>query len=78
MSRYFLGPVKNPTWKDYFVRVGGAAAALIAAVLVSKVLFPGHEVTAWVAAALGLMALVVIQEIRHNINKKTKRRAPKK
>ena len=75
MSRYFFGPLKNPTWKDYFLRVGGAAAALIAAVLVSKVFFSGHEATALVAAAFGFMALVVIQEMRHKINKKTKRRA---
>jgi hypothetical protein len=75
MSRYFLGPIKNPTWKDFFVRVGGATAVIVAAILVTKLFFPGHEATALVSTALGLVALVAIQQIRHDRNKKAKRRA---
>jgi CDP-diglyceride synthetase len=75
MSRYFLGPIKNPTWKDFFIRVGGAVIAILVTILVSKAFFPEYQTTAAVATALGIAALAGVQELRHNLDKKAKHRA---
>lgn len=70
MSRFFLGPVKNPTWKDFVFRVGGAAVVIVAVIFGTRAFIPGHEGIAVIVASLVLIALVAIQEVRHNMHKK--------
>ena len=70
MSRLFLGPIKNPTWKDFVVRVGGAAAVIVVVIFGAQAFIPGHEGVAVIVASLVLIAFVGIQEVRHNMQKK--------
>ena len=70
MSRLFLGPIKNPTWKNFVVRVGGAAAVIVVVIFSAQAFIPGHEGVAVIVASLVLIAFVGIQEVRHNMQKK--------
>jgi negative regulator of sigma E activity len=69
MSRLFLGPIKNPTWKDFVARVGGAAAVIVVVIFGAQAFIPGHEGIAVIVASLVLIAFVGIQEVRHNMQK---------
>ena len=62
--RLFLGPVENPTWKDFVLRVGGALIAITVVILVSREVIPGHEGTAVIAVSVALIAFVGVQEWR--------------
>lgn len=70
MSRLFLGPIKNPTWKDFFIRVGGALAVIVVVIFGAQEFVPGHEGIAVIVASLVLIAFVGVQEVRHNMLKK--------
>lgn len=70
MNRLFLGPIKNPTWKDFFIRVGGALAVIVVVIFSAQEFSPGHEGIAVIVASLVLIAFVGIQEVRHNMLKK--------
>ncbi len=70
MSRLFLGPIKNPTWRDFFIRVGGALAVIVVVIFGAKEFIPGHEGIAVIVASLVLIAFVGVQEVRHNMFKK--------
>ena len=70
MSRLFFGPIKNPTWRDFVVRVGGAAVVIVVVILAAQALIPGREGVAVIAASAVLVAFAAIQEVRHNRYKK--------
>ena len=70
MSRFFLGPVKNPTLKDFVIRVGGALAVIVVVIFGAQAFIPGHEGIAVIVASLALIAFVGIQEVRHNRHEK--------
>jgi hypothetical protein len=70
MSRLFLGPIKNPTWKDFFIRVGGVLAVIVVVIFAAQEFIPGREGIAIIVASLVLIAFVGIQEVRHNMLKK--------
>lgn len=70
MSRLFLAPIKNPTWKDFVIRVGGAAAVIVVVIFGAQEFIPGHEGIAAIVASLVLITFVGIQEVRHNMHKK--------
>lgn len=79
MSRFFLGPIKNPTWKDFVIRVGGVSLLFIVGILTAKAFFPGSESIAIFIIGIVVGVLVAIQTIRHNQNvKKTKHSSKKK
>jgi len=79
MSRYFLGPIKNPTWKDFINRVGGFFAVLLIAILTAKAFFPGSEATAVIIVCAVAFVILSVQTIRHNLNaKKIKHRIKRK
>jgi len=79
MSRYFLGPIKNPTLKDFIIRVGGALFAIVLVIFATKEFAPGHEGVAVIVASLLLIAFAVIQSVRHDLGeKKTKQLKGKK
>jgi hypothetical protein len=70
MSRPFLAPIKHPTWKDFFVRVGGAFAVILLAILTAKAFFPGYEAASVLVVATILGATAVIQAVRHSLSKR--------
>ncbi len=70
MSRLFLAPIKNPTWKDFAIRVGGAAAVIVVVIFGAKEFIPGHEGIAAIVASAVLIVFAGIQEVRHNMRKK--------
>ena len=70
MSRPFLAPIKHPTWKDFFFRVGGASAVMLLAILTAKAFFPGYEAVAVLAVAAILIPTAVIQAVRHPLSKR--------
>lgn len=79
MTRIFLGPVKNPTWKDFFIRVGGALALIIAVNIAAQAFIPGSQGIAVIVASTVVIAFVAIQEVRHNRRRKqTKQGSSKK
>ena len=60
--------MKNPTLKDAIVRVGGFFAAVLAAILIAKAFFPGHESAAiFIVSGLAFSGLVV-HSILHKFN----------
>jgi len=79
MSRYFLGPLKNPTWQDFVIRVGGVFVTFVVAILTAKTFFPGYEsIAVLIVAGVGGV-IVGVQTVRHNMNaKKTKHCTKKK
>lgn len=70
MSRLFLAPITNPTWKDFVIRVGGAMVFITVVIFGAQEFIPGHEGIAVIVASLVLIAFVGIQELRHNKKKK--------
>ena len=54
-----LPNMSHPTWADFVLRVGGAALAIVVAILIAKVYFPGHEATAAVLASASVVAVAV-------------------
>jgi len=79
MSKYFLGPIKNPTWKDFINRVGGFFAVLLIAILTAKAFFPGSEGTAAFIVCAAAFGVLSVQTIRHNLSvKKIKHRNKRK
>ncbi len=65
--------MSNPTWKDFFVRVGGVLALLAVTILVTGALFPGHEgaVVIVVAAVLVVVAALRSSKIGEQSNART-------
>jgi hypothetical protein len=63
-KRFFMGPVKNPTWKDFVVRVGGASAVVAAGILASREFMPGYEGITAIVISVALIAFVGVQEWR--------------
>lgn len=79
MSRYFLAPIKNPTWKDFINRVGGIFAIFLIAILIAKFFFPGSETTAILIVGTAAIGVLVVQTVRHRQSaKKIKRRNKRK
>lgn len=79
MNRRFLGPIKNPTLKDFIPRVGGALAAIVLVIFATRAFAPGHEGVVVMIASLVLIAVAVIQSVWHDrSNKNTKQRKGKK
>ncbi|MBZ0069196.1 MAG: hypothetical protein K8F26_10335 [Thiobacillus sp.] len=74
MSKFFLGPVKNPTWKDFVIRVGGAMAFIVVVIFSAKEFIPEHVGISVIVTSLVLIAFVGIQEVRHNMHKKTSKK----
>jgi hypothetical protein len=74
MRKFFLGPIKNPTWKDFVIRVGGAMAVIVLVIFSAKEFIPGHVGIAVIVASLVLIAFVGIQEVRHNMHTKTSKK----
>jgi hypothetical protein len=70
MTRLFLGPIKNPTWKDFFIRVGGALALIVVVILAAQALIPESQGIAVIVVSAALIAFVAIQEVRHNRRRK--------
>ena len=70
MTWFSFGPVKNPTWKDFVIRVGGALAVMVIVILLTQEFFPGYEGIAVIVASGALTTFVAIQEARHNSAKK--------
>ncbi|MCQ9377660.1 hypothetical protein [Methyloversatilis sp. XJ19-49] len=69
MRRHFLAPIKNPTWRDYFLRVGSALGVVVIAILGARTFFPGYEgVAVLLVAGLGI-SVAVIQGARHPVDK---------
>jgi len=71
MSKLFLGPIKNPTWKDFVIRVGGAMAVILLVAFSVKAFTPEYVGITVIITSLLLIAFVGIQEVRHNMHKKT-------
>jgi hypothetical protein len=71
--RFLLGRIENPTWKDYFRRVGGAMAFVAAAILASREFLPGYEGVAVVVVCIGLIAFVGAQEWRQGKARRERR-----
>jgi hypothetical protein len=74
MSKLFLGPIKNPTWKDFVIRAGGAMAAILLVAVSVETFTPGYVGIAVIITSLLLIAFVGIQEVRHNMHKKTSKK----
>lgn len=70
MTRLFLGPIKNPTWKDFFIRVGGALALIVVVILAVQAFIPESQGIAVIVVSAVLIAFVAIQEVRHNRRQK--------
>ena len=70
MTRLFLGPIKNPTWKDFFIRVGGAAALIVVVIFAAQAFIPESQGIAVIVVSAVLIAFVAIQEIRHDRRRK--------
>lgn len=70
MTRLFLGPIKNPTWKDFFIRVGGALALIVVVILVAQAFIPESQGIAVIVASAALIAFVAMQELRHHRRRK--------
>ena len=73
-QRFFLGPIENPTWKDFVVRVGGALGVIVAVILASRAYFPGYEAIAAVVVSVGLTAFVGVQEWRQQKARREERK----
>lgn len=73
MTRLFLGPIKNPTWKDFFLRVGGAFALFVVVILVAQAFIPESQGIPVIVVSTVLIAFVAIQEVRHNRRRKQAR-----
>ena len=73
MTRLFLGPIKNPTWKDFFIRVGGALALIVVVILAAQAFIPESQGITVVSAVL--IAFVAIQEIRTGAESKPNKAA---
>ncbi len=79
MTRLFLGPIKNPTWKDFFIRVGGALALIVLVILAAQAFIPESQGIAVIVVSAVLIAFVAIQEVRHSRRRKqTKQGSSKK
>ena len=70
MTRLFLGPIKNPTWKDFFIRLGGALALIVVVILAAQAFIPESQGITVIVVSAVLIAFVAIQEIRHNRSRK--------
>ncbi len=70
MSRLFLAPIKNPTWKDFVIRVGGVSAIIVVVIFGAQKFIPAYEGIAVIVVSLVLVVFVGIQEVRHNMYKK--------
>ena len=77
MSRFFLGPVKHPTWKDFVFRVGGAFAVIVVVIFGARAFIPEHVGIAVIVTSLLLIAFVAIQEVRHNLARKKSKQSGK-
>lgn len=78
MSRIFLAPIKNPTWKDFVIRVGGALAVIVVVIFAARAFILSHVGIAVIVTSLALIAFVGIQEVRHNMNKKKNKQSRSK
>jgi len=79
MTRLFLAPIKNPTWKDFFIRVGGALALIVVAILAAQAFMPESQGIAVIVVSAALIAFVAVQEVRHNrLRKQTKQSGSRK
>lgn len=63
-KRFLLGPIKNPTWKDFAIRVGGTAVLMVAVILASRVLVPGHVGTVVIVVSALAVMFLAFQEWR--------------
>lgn len=70
MSRFFLGPIKHPTWKDFVFRVGGAFAVIVVVIFGARAFIPEHVGIAVIVTSLLLIAFVAMQEVRQNMARK--------
>ena len=70
MTRLFLSPIKNPTWKDFFIRVGGALALIVVVIVAAQAFIPESQGIAVIVVSAVLIAFVAIQEVRHNWRRK--------
>ncbi|MCQ9374936.1 hypothetical protein NMQ14_11825 [Methyloversatilis sp. XJ19-13] len=70
MTRLLLGPIKNPTWKDFFIRVGGALAFIVVVILVAQAFIPESQGIAVIVVSAALIAFGAIQEVRHKRRRK--------
>lgn len=70
MTRLFLGPIKNPTWKDFFIRVGSALALVVVVILAAQAFIPESQGIAVIVVSALLIAFVAIQEVRHKRRQK--------
>ena len=70
MTRLFLGPIKNPTWKDFFIRVGGALALIVVVIFAAQEFIYESQGIAVIAVSAVLVVFVSIQEVRHNRRRK--------
>ena len=74
MSKLFLGPIKNPTWKDFVIRVGSAIAVIFLVAVSVETFTPGYVGIAVIITSLLLITFVGIQEVRHNMHKNTSKK----
>jgi hypothetical protein len=72
-QRFFLGPIENPTWKDFIIRVGGALALIAVVILASRQFIPGHEGIAAMIVSLGLVAFLGVQAWRQKRSRREER-----
>lgn len=77
MSRYFLGPIKHPTCKDFVFRVGGAFAVIVVVIFGARAFIPEHVGIAVIVTSLLLIAFVTMQEVHHNIARKQSKKVGK-
>ena len=73
-QRFFLGPIKDPTWKDFVVRVGGALVLIAAVILASREFFPAYQGIALIVVSVGIVVFAGVQDWRQ----KKARRAERK
>ena len=71
--RILLGRIENPTWSDYFKRVGGAAAVVAGVILTSREFLPGYEGVAVIVVCIGIIAFVGVQEWRQGKPRRERR-----
>jgi hypothetical protein len=71
--RILLGRIENPTWKDFFKRVGGAMVLVAAVVLASRKFLPGYEGVVVLFVCIGLVALLGVQDWRQGKARRERR-----
>ncbi|UUZ71718.1 hypothetical protein LP415_23335 [Polaromonas sp. P1(28)-8] len=73
-QRYFLGRIENPTWKDFCIRVGGAAGVLTAVILAAREFFPNQVGSIVVVVSVGLIVVVGVQDWRQQKAQRERRK----